>query len=107
MIDTVGVRRMNHVFDDIYLERNRQERLKSLGKFPFTCADVELGDISAGLILGEEYGEVCRAVLNASHLAHDQYETDLRAELVQVAAVTVAWIEKLDKRAEQKVGMTL
>ena len=39
-------------------------------------------------VLGEEYGEVARAVLD-----HDP-ET-LRAELVQVAAVAVAWLESL------------
>jgi hypothetical protein len=47
------------------------------------------------LILGEEYGEACQAALQ--HSSSDP--TDLRAELVQVAAVAVAWIDCLDRRA--------
>jgi hypothetical protein len=40
-------------------------------------------------VLTEECGEVARAVLDLSPTAH------LRAELVQVAAVAVAWLESL------------
>lgn len=39
-------------------------------------------------VLAEECGEVARAVL-------DKSDTALRAELVQVAAVAVAWLEAL------------
>lgn len=39
-------------------------------------------------VLTEEVGEVARAVL-------DKSDTQLRAELVQVAAVAVAWLEAL------------
>lgn len=53
-------------------------------------------------ILGEEVGEACQAALKAaphmkehSHLASIQ----LRAELVQVAAVAIAHIEAIDRRA--------
>jgi len=41
-------------------------------------------------ILGEEFGEVCRATLGNPDAG------DLRKELIQVAAVAVAWIEALE-----------
>ena len=40
-------------------------------------------------VLSEECGEVARAVLD------NAYIMDLRAELVQVAAVAVAWLESM------------
>lgn len=44
---------------------------------------------SGGMILGEEFGEVCNATFGDG-------VGDLREELVQVAAVAVAWIEAID-----------
>lgn len=40
-------------------------------------------------VLGEEYGEVCRAWLEGKR-------DELRTELIQVAAVALAWVEELD-----------
>lgn len=111
--DRVAKGRMDRVFDAIYLERERQESLKAARKFRFTCSDLELGDIVAGLILVEEVGEVCRAVLSGEPrgLTTDTPEkgttAHLRSELVQVAAVAVAWIEKLEKRLERVEGIQL
>ena len=48
------------------------------------------------LILGEEYGEACEAVLEIDEFNPGPGLTELRAELVQVAAVAVAWIEAID-----------
>lgn len=42
------------------------------------------------LVLAEEVGEVAEALLERQHISH------LRTELVQVAAVCVAWIETID-----------
>ena len=42
-------------------------------------------------ILGEEYGEVCRACLGNDDAGN------LRDELVQVAAVAIAWLEAMGK----------
>ena len=44
-----------------------------------------------GLILGEEFGEACEAALM-------EVDTELRKELIQVAAVAVNWIESIDSR---------
>lgn len=42
-----------------------------------------------GMILGEEFGEVCNATFSDG-------VGDLREELIQVAAVAVAWVEAID-----------
>jgi hypothetical protein len=46
-------------------------------------------------ILGEEFGEVCRA------LTYDG-TSDLRSELIDVAAVATAWIDAIDRVAEEE-----
>lgn len=71
------------------------------------------------LILGEEFGESCEAALDVrfkdnwtveDHFASDNPEAmiasrkaeqvaHLRDELIQVAAVAVAWVENIDRRA--------
>lgn len=69
------------VLNDVYTERERQ--------------DVKWGDQSGNTgalwmtILGEEFGESCKAWLEGD-------SENLRAELVQVAAVAVAAIRSLD-----------
>lgn len=50
-----------------------------------------LSDLLWMTILNEETGEVARAILE------NQFG-ELREELVQVAAVAVAWIEDMDRR---------
>jgi hypothetical protein len=55
-------------------------------------------------ILGEEVGEACKATLERAFGWDGGIDTTstpselLRAELVQVAAVAVAWIERIDRR---------
>jgi NTP pyrophosphatase (non-canonical NTP hydrolase) len=87
------------IFDDVTAERARQDVMKAAGRFRYTCADKEMTHDQRGLVLGEEVGEVCRAVLELSALANDAHGKNLRKELVQVAAVAVAWIEALDAEA--------
>ena len=73
-------------------ERLRQEALKAAGKFEYTCAD-DVFDTYKAVILGEEYGEVCRAICERHK---DSWKKDnLRDELTQVAAVCLAWLESL------------
>lgn len=59
-------------------------------------ADRELPAGVWALILGEEYGEACRAALSLPEETGPVDRMPLRAELVQVAASAVAWIEALD-----------
>lgn len=69
-------------------ERARQERKWGLhhawGRG--SCASHAVPDVVKAVVLGEECGEVSRAVL-------DRDDRNLVAELVQVAAVAVAWLE--------------
>jgi hypothetical protein len=68
-----------------------QERQRQTELFP----DAETnGDFVWAAVLGEEFGEVCRAALMRSFSGGPV--EDLRSELVQVAAVAVAWLEFLD-----------
>lgn len=97
---------------DIVKERKRQEQLKADGKFTFTCAD-PISNATKLAILAEEFGEVAKEVTDmlifdakghgskTSKRNQKNYEigqrAKLRDELVQVAAVCVAWCEALDK----------
>lgn len=80
----------------IAAERLRQERLKAAGRFKFTPADLGLSDPERLAVLAEEFGEVAREV--AERVAGKTTDfAKLRAELVQVAAVAVAWVEFIDR----------
>lgn len=86
------------IFEAINRERARQETLKAAGKFKYTCVDSNMLSSEKYLVLAEEVGEVARAVLNLQKFASD-YSADLgkvREELIQVAAVSVAWLEFID-----------
>ena len=88
--------------DDIIAERDRQQKKwggnHSWGRGDCSShevsggvsADPRVGDLLRSAILAEECGEVARAVIDGSPAA------DLRAELIQVAAVAVAWVEHID-----------
>lgn len=73
-------------------ERERQDDLKARGEFAYTPAD-EIPASEAAVILGEEVGEVNRAILE-----HGADSPQLADELVQVAAVALAWIEGIYAR---------
>lgn len=87
---------INRIID----ERLRQEELKASGKFRYTCADAEMLNSERLTVLVEEVGEVARAVLETGNLANDKHQGDVKKELVQVAAVCLAWLEATDKPAE-------
>lgn len=53
------------------------------------CSSSHVADIVKAAVLTEEAGEVARAVL-------DHAPSALKTELVQVAAVAVAWLEALE-----------
>jgi hypothetical protein len=76
---------MSDIFDAIHRERQLQDGLWGEQNHP--------NDMWA-VILGEEYGEVCNAVL-----AQPLCSESLRSELVQVAAVAIAWLECLERSA--------
>lgn len=91
-------------YSQVRAERTRQELLRAAGKFLYTCASPDFAAFShfgRVAVLGEEYGEVCRAALDVEKVAEGRHDTNaarikLRTELIQVAAVAVAYIEGLD-----------
>jgi len=92
---------------NVLAERLRQEQLVKSGVIRWTCAEPDVDDHPKLAVLGEEFGEVARNLcerLTRSHTALCLCSEcvaglhDLREELVQVAAVAVAWIEALDAR---------
>lgn len=70
------------VLDEIYDERVRQTNKWGIQNHDDTMWSV---------ILGEEFGEVCRAIFEGD-------EVQTKEELIQVAAVAVAWLEAFDRR---------
>lgn len=84
---------------DIKNERFQQEKLKAEGRFRFTCADQELSNAEKLAILTEEVGEVAQQVLEQPDrrlvMDNSGSRKELRKELIQVAAVAVAWSEAI------------
>jgi len=85
----------SEIYDLIETERLRQNQLKADGRFRFTCADKVLPNERKLAIIGEEFGEVCRALIEQQGLANDLHHAELKKELIHVAAVAVAWLESL------------
>jgi len=89
--------RWTAVLDEVARERERQEQLRADGKFAATCATTdkyEMTDPECLAVLAEEFGEVARAVCEGMP-GNIENTASLRAELIQVAAVAVAWAERL------------
>lgn len=84
------------IFDAIKAERARQDRLKSEGRFPATCAD-PISNLRKLAVLAEEFGEIARIVndLEDRKISYATARQDLIEELTQTAAVCVAWLESL------------
>lgn len=99
--------RCYEVLDMVAKERGRQERLHQAGRFAFTCADAGVPEGDKMLVLSEEVGEVARAAMvipNKAFFASAEECDQLLTELVQVAAVAVAWAESIQfSKAIQKL----
>lgn len=79
------------ILSAIKRERARQEELRAGGRFAYTCASPTVLNIYKLPILTEEVGEVAKAICEKDA---DQLQT----ELIQVAAVAVAWLEALERK---------
>jgi hypothetical protein len=116
---------VGEVLQEVYRERTRQEDLKAKGKFLWSCSDTKVRVDANGLsvrvitnpeklaVLAEEFGEVSREVteqiiaLDKARVENDGdvdrrlgetlrvRNKKLKEELIQVAAVAVAWAESL------------
>lgn len=90
-------------------ERDRQEELKKTGRFDFTCSDPGITNAGRLAVLAEEVGEVAHEVNEGIGLQSSARYVDLvklRKELIEVAAVTVAWIEAIDSGAAKSTSDT-
>lgn len=82
------------IYGEIKHEIARQILLRAQGRFTHTPKDSGVPDFVKFGILSEELGEVARCVLANSRLVQESASVDnLREELVQVAAIAVAWLE--------------
>ena len=81
---------MQDVCAEIQAERWRQECKVQTGRIPWDCADPAVDDDRKLAVLAEEVGEVARALIEGD---------GLRAELIQVAAVALAWAESFPEAA--------
>lgn len=98
------------VLRDVGVERIRQENLRQSGKFLWSCAAIGVSPDRKLSVLSEEVGEVAKEVVELGITA-DKYEKEqlvfplhrkhthmfrIRKELIEVAAVCVAWVEAID-----------
>jgi len=88
------------VLELVYSERVRQDKLRDGGRFPNTLADPGMSDLGRITALGEEYGEACEALQEAIGSVNNLKGAELRKELIQLAAVAVAWVEYLEMRGQ-------
>jgi NTP pyrophosphatase (non-canonical NTP hydrolase) len=79
----------DEIFDEIDDERDRQDQ-----KFGRQMHD----DAVWLAIVSEEVGEAAQEVLTQRFGSVGKGHGDLREELLQVASVTIAWIEWLDQK---------
>lgn len=87
---------LDNILGEIGNERLRQEKLKHEGRFKYTCADKEITHLENLAVLTEEFGEAAHDV-NEAIGGHTQLDVKaLRTELIQIAAVCAAWVEKID-----------
>jgi NTP pyrophosphatase (non-canonical NTP hydrolase) len=86
-------------------ERIRQELLRASGKFPWTCATIfpegpTISPEAKFAVLGEEFGEVARHVTEQL-IDRSRYQpAKMREELIQIAAVCVAWAEAITESGD-------
>lgn len=81
------------VMVSVLMERQRQSILYSSGRFDFTCADPRISPLRKLAVLTEEIGEVSK---ECNELHQPGARDRLRTELVQVAAVALAWLESME-----------
>lgn len=84
---------------EVSQEREHQESLCRSGKFRATCATTgedEMTDVECLAVFAEEFGEVAHEVTDGMPSPIGADQTELRKELLQCAAVCVAWIERID-----------
>lgn len=82
---------MTDLWNEVVAERTRQD-----AKWGGVPGIDRLDEHTYAAVLGEEFGEVCKAWLERDLAA-------LRTELVQTAAVALAWVEEIDNHPARRV----
>jgi hypothetical protein len=86
----------DQILAEVHDERERQEQLCAQGFFEATCAG-QLTELERLAVLAEEFGEVAHEI--GDLVAGKTLDrAALRVELIQLAAVAVAWVEGLDRK---------
>jgi len=106
----MDLQKLNAVLDEIYFERKRQDEKWGEQNHPNWTSD-----LSGAFLIGdhEEAKNTCdssfkRGCGSYAHILLEEFQEamneaimqnneDLRTELIQVAAVAVAWVEKIDR----------
>ena len=83
------------VFTRITAERERQNLLLRQGKFSYTCASPVADPRRKLRVIVEELGEVAEALFRLEASECKANREHLIEELIQVAAVAVAWLDAL------------
>ena len=90
-----GYREMlrNLILGELLVERERQEKKFGVDQY------LDISDSDCLAVLIEEVGEVARELneILLGNSSTEAYHRRLRKELLQTAAVAVAWIEALDE----------
>jgi NTP pyrophosphatase (non-canonical NTP hydrolase) len=88
------------VVRDVKAEMVRQAQLKREGRFKHTPRDTDIPDTLKLAMLLEECGEVSRATLARAKVVQEtEQDHSLKKELVQVAAIAIAWAEALGEES--------
>ena len=92
----------HHVYTEVVEERRHQDRLRLAGKIPRDVSDPSCDEYYKLSVLMEEVGEVAME-LNDYGTPKERPRDAIYKELVQVAAVTFAWLEALEHEKEDGV----
>lgn len=84
------------ILDAIWMERLRQKQLFRAGKLEFACDSPVVDPLRKYAVLGEEFGEVGKELLEARKHTKAESRRRLQEELTQLAAVSVAMLEALE-----------
>lgn len=89
------------IYDAISDERERQERMRIEKGWAWSMGTPGVPHIQKLMPLMEEAGEVARAVRVETGFATDRPGHALRAELIQLAACAVGFLEALEEEARR------
>lgn len=86
----------------VLAERQRQYDLLAAGKFVHGPESSALSPSEILAVLSEEHGEVARHVCDAISNPAGLDKVALREEVVQVAAVAIGWVERLNREIAEE-----